>query len=183
MTPTMRILLGAGLLLALGAPAAAQDLERLFLTPEQRATLDARRRARVPDKPPPAVVVQSPKTRFEGQVRRSSGRSTLWIGGQTVRDGAAPEGMSVAPHPSDPGRVSISVSENDRSVELKVGQVLDRSTLEIRDPVRDGGRVAESPPAQASSTADHPKEGATKALKPPPPLIIPPLPGLGAGRQ
>ena len=41
-----------GMLLAAGATAAAaQELGRLFFTPEQRAELDARRKARVPDKP------------------------------------------------------------------------------------------------------------------------------------
>ena len=38
-------------LVAATAPAAAQELGRLFFTEEQRAALDARRRSRVPDKP------------------------------------------------------------------------------------------------------------------------------------
>lgn len=135
MTRVLLGLLGAGLLLALGAPAAAQELERLFLTPEQRATLDARRRARVPDKPPAAVVIQSPATRFEGAVVRSSGRSTLWVGGQVVRDGSQPDGLDVAPRPADPGRISISVGEGGPAVDLKVGQTFDRETSEVKDPL------------------------------------------------
>jgi hypothetical protein len=43
------VLLLAAMLLAPCAPA--QEIGRLFFTPEQRAALDARRRARVPDRP------------------------------------------------------------------------------------------------------------------------------------
>ena len=36
---------------SLSEPCLAQELGRLFFTPEQRQALDARRRARVPDRP------------------------------------------------------------------------------------------------------------------------------------
>ena len=75
------------LLLAFGllAPAAqAQELGRLFFTPEQRSSLDARRKARIPDKPA-AVVVAAPVTRLDGYVKRSAGPATVWINGE-VRD-------------------------------------------------------------------------------------------------
>ncbi|MDA0224499.1 MAG: hypothetical protein O2975_00150 [Proteobacteria bacterium] len=144
--------LGAGLLLSM--PASAQDLGRLFLTPEQRETLDARRRARVPDKPPAEVVIQSPVTRFEGEVARSSGRSTLWVGGQVLRDGAQPDGLGVAPRAAEPGRISVSVGEGGPAVDLKVGQTLDRDTAEVKDPVGDAKSITVRRPA-ASSARPH----------------------------
>ena len=46
----MRRALAFLLFAAAAAPAPAQELGRLFFTQEQRAALDVRRRARVPDK-------------------------------------------------------------------------------------------------------------------------------------
>ena len=50
------------------ASAQAQELGRLFFTPEQRAALDARRKARVPDKPAATPQADSPITRINGAV-------------------------------------------------------------------------------------------------------------------
>lgn len=112
-----------------------QPLGRLFFTPEQREALDARRRARLPDKP--AAVAASPTTRVDGQVTRSSGRSTLWLDGFAIRDGVQPEGMGVR-RSRDPGRVTIVVGEDRRPFELRVGETLDRGTGEVKDPLRGG---------------------------------------------
>ncbi len=57
--------------------AEAQELRRLFFTPEQRAALDAGRKARVPDKPAATPQVESPITRINGAVRRADGKSTV----------------------------------------------------------------------------------------------------------
>ena len=66
----MKRLLVALLLSAAPAIAAAQDLGRLFFTPQQRSALDDRRRARMPDKPA-AAAVTTPVTRVDGYVSRS----------------------------------------------------------------------------------------------------------------
>jgi hypothetical protein len=131
-------LLCACLLLA-AFPARAQQpqpLGRLFFTPEQREALDARRRARVPDKPA-AAVAASPTTRVDGFVKRSSGKSTLWLDGYPVRDGSQPEGLRVQGS-RDPGRVTLIVGEDRRAFELRVGETLDRGTGEIKDPLGGG---------------------------------------------
>jgi hypothetical protein len=124
--------LRALLLLALLAPSVsmAQGLGRLFFTPEQREALDARRKARVPDKPA-AVVVISPTTRVDGFVKRSGGPSTVWVNGE-----ALPEGSGDAPRiaPS----LSVTVGEGGRRTALKPGEVLDRGTGEIRDVIGGG---------------------------------------------
>jgi hypothetical protein len=90
-----------------------QELGRLFFTPEQRAALDARRKARMPDKP--AAVVASPTTKLDGYVRRSTGPSTVWVNGEPL-----PEGAPEAPRG------------------LRPGQVLDRGTGEVRDVIGEG---------------------------------------------
>ena len=64
-------LVAAGLTFAGTMNAQAQELGRLFFTPEQRAALDARRKARVPDKPAATPVTESPVTRVNGAVPAS----------------------------------------------------------------------------------------------------------------
>ncbi len=125
------------LVLALGAVAEAQgqELGRLFFTPDQRASLDARRNARVPDKPA-AAVVSSPNTRVDGYVQRSGGPDTVWVNGEAIT-----EQSSDAPRIESPrggGRVSIGVGEGGGRVRLKPGQTLDRGSGEVRDVIGDG---------------------------------------------
>lgn len=118
------------------AAAQAQELGRLFFTPEQRASLDARRRARVPDKPA-AVVVASPVTRMDGYVKRSAGPSTVWINGESVPENA-PEAPRIESGRGASGSVSISVGEGGNRVRLKPGEALDRGNGEVRDVIGDG---------------------------------------------
>jgi hypothetical protein len=117
-------------LLLIPAPGVSQEVGRLFFTPEQRAALDARRKARVPDKPA-AVVVASPTTKLDGYVKRSGGTSTVWINGEPLPEGAG-DAPLIGP------RVSISVEEGGRRAALRPGEVLDRGTGEVRDVIGDG---------------------------------------------
>lgn len=122
--------------LSLGIAAsepAGQELGRLFFTPEQRAALDERRRARVPDRPA-AAAVASPTTRLDGYVKRSSGPSTVWVEGESL-----PEGVPGTPRIDAAGNtVSVPVGEAGARVRLKPGEVLDRGTGEVRDVLGDG---------------------------------------------
>jgi hypothetical protein len=117
-----------------GAVFADEPLGRLFLTPEQRANLDARRKARVPDKPAAPAVV-SPTTRLDGFVARSDGRSTVWVNGEALPGGPQPDSPSVA----EGGSVLVPVGEAGVRARLKPGEVLDRGTGEVRDVIGRGG--------------------------------------------
>ncbi|MEW6687771.1 MAG: hypothetical protein AB1452_01655 [Pseudomonadota bacterium] len=132
---TLAPLLVGGALLCAAAAAPAQELGRLFFTPDQRAALDARRKARVPDKPAAAPVVEQPVTRVDGAVRRAGGRSTVWVNGQPIAEGAQPGAARLAPQGADPGRVSVPVGESQQRVELRVGETLDRGSGEVRDVI------------------------------------------------
>ena len=121
--------------LVLPCSARAQELGRLFFTPEQRAALDARRRARVPDKPAAVPIVASPTTRVDGYVRRSQGPSTVWVNGATADEAV----------PGSDSRVSVPVGESGARVRLKPGQTLDRGTGEVRDVLGAGGEVRVRP--------------------------------------
>ena len=138
MNPIAAILLGIAMSLG-AASAQAQELQRLFFTPDQRAALDARRKARVPDKPAATPVVESPLTRVDGAVQRSGGKSTVLVNGEAIPEDVQPGSAKLAPQGSSPGRVSIPAGEGAQRHDLRVGESLDRGSGEVRDVIGEGG--------------------------------------------
>jgi hypothetical protein len=130
----MTRLLATVLLGLLPLIATAQEMGRLFFTPQQRSALDERRRARVPDRPA-ATVLATPVTRVDGYVKRSGGPSTVWVNGDPLAE-SAPEAprIDTTRTPS----VSITIGESGARTRLKPGEQLDRSTGEVRDVLGDG---------------------------------------------
>lgn len=140
----------AVLAVALGAmEARGQELGRLFFTPEQRAALDARRKARVPDKPAATPQVESPITRINGAVQRAGGKSTVWVNGEAIPEGAPSSANQAVPRASSPGRVTIPLGEGTRDLDLRVGESLNRGSGEVRDLIGDG-KVDVEPPRGAA---------------------------------
>ena len=123
--------------LVLAPLASAQEMGRLFFTPEQRGALDARRKARVPDKPAAVAVIASPTTRVDGFVRRSGGPSTVWVNGESLPE-SGPESPRIERGRSTDARVSVPVGESGVRFSLKPGQVLDRGSGEVRDVLGNG---------------------------------------------
>lgn len=117
--------------IGLTTTASAQDLGRLFFTPEQRAAFDARRKARMPDKPAAVPRAAAPTTRLDGYVRRSDGRATVWVNGAQA-DEASPQAD---------GRVSVTVGDSEARVRLKPGEVLDRGSGEVTDVLGQNGEI------------------------------------------
>ena len=70
-------LLAAALLLP-AAPAAAEELGKLFLTPERRAALERQRQLNIRESQP---VIEGATLMVTGVVKRSSGKSTTWVNG------------------------------------------------------------------------------------------------------
>src|SRR5713226_7719315 len=102
-------LLASALLALTPQPAVAYDnLGRLFLTPQQRHDLDRRRQANIQDS---AVSAESLVT-VNGQVSRSSGRTTTWINGVP---------QETARKPRDPAKVTLPGGEGEAPVNLKIG--------------------------------------------------------------
>ena len=138
MRPAARSAILAGLLgAAVASGAAAQELGRLFFTPEQRAALDARRKARVPDKPAATPQAESPVTRVNGVVQRADGRSTVWVNGEAIPDSPR-AGAQGAPRPAGAGRVAVPGGESARDLNLRVGESLNRDSGEVTDVVGKG---------------------------------------------
>ena len=111
----------------LPAPATADDLGRLFFTPQQRQDLDRRRASNVQEK---EVVVESTVT-VNGHVTRSSGKTTTWVNGVPQYDTYSGR---------DPSRVHLEDGT------LKIGQTRDRTRGEVKDGLQ-GGTVRVNPPA------------------------------------
>jgi hypothetical protein len=129
---TLRAVVGVAAACALllpALPAIAQDVGRLFFTPQQRQELDRRRANNVSDEGP---VVESSVT-VNGQVTRSSGKTTTWINGVPQYDtyrGKAPD--------------RVAIESGDAAVRVKVGETLERSRGEVKDPLQ-GGTVRVNP--------------------------------------
>ena len=114
-----------GALLGAIPSASAQDLGRIFFTPQQRQDLDRRRNLNVTEETA-AVVVESLVT-VNGHVVRSSGKTTTWINGVPQYDtyrGRTPD--------------RVGVESSNSAVGVKVGETLDRSKGEVRDTLQGG---------------------------------------------
>jgi hypothetical protein len=127
-----RPLLASVILLALAgnSAAAAENLGRLFFTPQQRQDLDRRRQANIQES---AVTVNNSLT-VNGQVSRSQGKTTVWINGVPQES---------TRKPLDPARVSLPSGQGDTSessVNVKIGQTLDKVRGQVKDPL-EGGKI------------------------------------------
>jgi hypothetical protein len=122
-------------LMCVAVPADAEELGRLFFTPQQRQDLDRRRATNRAEEEAPQVK-EGPLT-LEGQVQRSSGRTTTWINGAPQYD---------SHNSRDPARVVVVPNEGEPGVSLKVGQIYERSTGQVRDGLN-GGEITIGKPA------------------------------------
>jgi hypothetical protein len=125
-----RLLAAVVLVCAACAPtlACAQELGRLFFTPQQRQELDRRREANVQESA--TTTVESTMT-VNGHVSRSSGKTTTWINGVPQYD---------SHRARDSAQVTVGGSEGDPPVDLKIGQTLDKTRGEVKDELG-GGRI------------------------------------------
>lgn len=119
----MRTLFAILLLAALPAANAADLAGRLFFTPDQRAQLDQLRKqkavaSQARDEPAPETVT------YNGIIRRSDGRTTVWMNNQPMSAAELRSGQSVAGTVSRDGRIVLQNPQagNGAKLELKVGQ-------------------------------------------------------------
>ncbi|KAB0325615.1 hypothetical protein LSO07_18730 [Janthinobacterium sp. PLB04] len=124
---------------ALSVDAQAQQLGRLFLSPEQRTQLDAQRYGPPPADPalaaaapPPPPPPPAPPVELNGVVQRSSGHSTVWLNQEVQNE----------PHNrlalGKPGTLTLRLS-NGQVVLLKPGQRYDPASGTVTE-------VQETPP-------------------------------------
>ena len=133
------------------AAATAEELGRLFLTPQQRQDLDRRRATNRAEEEAPQIK-EGPLT-LEGHVQRSSGKAVTWVNGVPQYDSRASR---------DPARATVVPNEGEPGVSLKIGQIYERSSGEVRDRLN-GGVITVGKPSAKIEPAK--KRGA--AAKPP----------------
>ena len=106
---------------------AAQPLGRLFFTPAERAALDASRgQKQVPRKLVSDKALEAPPTpqiiTFDGLVRRSDGKSTVWLNHRALTERDMLADRRVVGHIRADGALTLQVPQTGASVDLKVGQ-------------------------------------------------------------
>jgi hypothetical protein len=127
------------------APAPAEELGRLFLTPERRATLERQRQFNIREAE--AKVVEGDTLSVSGVVQRSSGRSTAWIN-NAPQDEKDATGVRVQIDRANPGRTTVVAGE-EQPASLKVGESINRSTRETTSGVGDGRIIVKRKEARA----------------------------------
>lgn len=135
------------LLLNFSQPVKASDLLRLFTTPNERAKLDKAL------EPPPRITKSIKKSKpsgpqppryitFNGLVRRSQGRSTVWINGHNDLN---QPGFKVKLDNLAQSIVSIHLSGTKKTFPLKPGQTVDTLDGTIKDNFDSSSIIEESP--------------------------------------
>jgi hypothetical protein len=150
-------------LLACASAASAAELGRLFYTTAQRATLDNARKQNIrveiggDNEQQAAPVPQN--LSINGMVRRSDGKTTVWMNNRVVADRNV-GGVGVVPSRND-NRVQLIVPDSGRSVDLKVGQTVEIVSGRIEEGY--ARRAAPSPETPADK--DKPSTAAADAAK------------------
>ena len=111
-------------LLFCAGTAISADFGRMFFTPEQRATLDDARKKNLrieigTENVQPAAPAQQ-NLSVNGIVRRSDGKSTVWLNNRAVTEPRAGD-INVVTGKND-NRVKLTDPASGHSVDLKVGQ-------------------------------------------------------------
>lgn len=135
------------------ARAEGEPLGRLFFTPERREALDRQRSFNVQQ----ARVIEGASLTVNGVIRRSSGKSTVWINGVPHDDSQPVSDVRPLIDRRDPSRVTLNAA-NEAPASLRVGETINRTTREKGDGL-EGGKISvrrssASVPAGTSAAPD-----------------------------
>jgi hypothetical protein len=128
---------------------AAPPLGRFFFTQEERVELDAARvkkkhaPAAAPKPPPEVAPAARPTARvvtYGGIVRRSDGRSMLWLNDRLGDEDDALARLNLSGRVRDDGSVSLHARDDTKAIEVKVGQTVHVHTGEVVERTRSGAR-------------------------------------------
>jgi hypothetical protein len=153
-----QLALSFALALLAASAVEAQPLGRFFFTPAERAELDG---ARVQKKQAPALapVPEAPATSkplpqtvtYGGVVRRSDGRSMLWMNGRLADEQDALAKLDLQGRLSPDGSVALHVPESGTDIRMKVGQSVDLPTGKVAERSRLKAEPASSKDAKDAS--------------------------------
>ena len=140
------------LLLAMGAASAAEPLGRLFYTPAQRAQLDvlrSKKNVAVPVAEQQEPLALPEVVTYGGVVRRSDGKTTVWINNQVVNDGKATDGLAISSRVRPDDSVSLKLPQASGSIDLKVGQSVEIGSGTVAEPYALSKLPVHAPPKPA----------------------------------
>lgn len=116
--------------------ADAQELGRLFFTPERRAAMERQRTFNIQE----AQTLQGTTMSLDGVVYRSSGKTTVWINRTAQTESESTRtGVSALVSPKAPGRAVLAPGD-EAPAQLNVGETINRATGE-RNTRLGGGTV------------------------------------------
>jgi len=154
---------------ATSVPAPAQErIGRLFFTPAQRASLDVARsqraRAALSTEKPEQEAAPVPQTiTYSGVLRRSDGKTTVWINNQPVHDRESAGAAAIVGRVRPDGSVTLQVPQSGRSVILKPGQsveLLSGAVEEANSRKLEASRPEPKPAAKPAADAKTAKPAA-----------------------
>jgi hypothetical protein len=164
------------LLLIADPVAAAEPLGRLFFTPAQRSSLDVARsqntRVTVDTESTNEQAAPAPEVlTYGGMVRRSDGKTTVWINNRALHEKETVGGTSIINRPRPDGSIRLQIPQSNRSVDLKVGQSVELLSGTIEEnyarraiaPKPEPKPEASSPATSAAATKTGPGETAERA--------------------
>lgn len=142
----------------------------MFFTPSQRASLDVARKQRArttvateATEEVAATAAPVPQTiTFDGMVRRSDGKTTVWINNRPVNENEQAGGVVFGRIRPD-GGISLQVPQTGRSVELKVGQSIELLSGQIEDAYTRKPPAAAPEPKPAAKPSAQAKPAAAPA--------------------
>ena len=156
--PTL-LALCCGLAVMVPPAGAQQPLGRLFFTPAQRASLDVARsqraRTALANENTEQEAAAGPQTiTYGGLVRRSDGKTTVWINSQPVRDREPAGGGTVVNRVRPDGSVSLQVPQSGRIFVLKPGQSVELLSGTVEEGFPRGTAPRPAPKPGAKPAAD-----------------------------
>lgn len=118
-------------------PTTAEELGRLFFTPERRQQLEHQRQFNIEEH---SEAADDPTLTINGVVTRSSGKRTVWINGTPRNENEEAAGIRVIPARRHPGKVVVQSGESLGS-SVEVGSTLNQDTGVASD-VLNGGAIS-----------------------------------------
>ena len=128
------------------ANVMADDLGRLFTTPEERITLEKLRHQRPVEIKPPEITFEEPVAENEekkpdqgditvnGLVYRENGKSTAWVNnGNTYEGNLENQYLQIEADNIKPDDVIIEIPLNDAQVQLKAGETYTPQSEDAND--------------------------------------------------
>ncbi|HEY3326095.1 MAG TPA: hypothetical protein VGK14_02875 [Novimethylophilus sp.] len=171
-----------GILLCILPMLALADnggIGRLFLSPAERASLDAiRQNSKPPEKivnadethdgekdiAPDAPAPATPVVTVRGYVKRSDGKGTVWVNGLPLSEKTTAKDFEVGRLRGDTDQVQIRLSRTGQTVSIKAGQSFDPASGKVVQNLQDLPRS----PSAGSSGVQKPTGAAKMPEKSPP---------------